>query len=993
MWLWARPGTPGSRPAVQRAAPPNEAKRAAAVSGRGGLEAVALPISAAGTLVSLSIPETVVGLLGGNSRGAPNDFLAAISLQRGGAAGRSERPTQHKSAAVTGPRAREGTAMSQVEAVYLIHHSHTDVGYTHDQPVVWDLYRRFLEQALDLAARDADGEGDHCFRWTVETTAPLLRWLETASPARRRLFVDLCRLGRIEVTAMPVNATPLYDTAELLEALEPVESLRHDLGIPVRHAMQSDVNGENWPLVDALIDAGVEGFTMAINVDHGGAPPGRPNAFLWEGPSGRRLPAWNGWSYGLAWGIGVGHDAERLTARWPRIADHLARLDAPVGAIMLQLFSGFGDNGPPIPGLSAFVRSWNAAGRAPRLVVATPADWWAAVAPHRERLPVWRGDWTDFWNFGAGSSALETAVNRASRGRLETADRAGVALQALGAPRQPERLAAAGTRARAVFALQLWDEHTWGADCSVARPDDEDTLAQWYHKAHYAYEARSLSLMLRRDAVAELARRVERAAGDGLLVFNPSPQDRTVAGAVRDPRPSAQRGGAQDPAAARHFVDRGAGAERASGAAWGYLPPTTVPGFGYTLVPSAAVRVAPAEPAVGDEATVTCGRYRLTFDRERGGVRSCFDLLLGREWVDPTAPWPLHGFVHERLTAGAAGGRSALWSWPANVSGLEVERGWHPEWPAERQGPERVLEHRVERTPVGVRVTQRLAAPGVSDLVQTVTLVDGLDEIAFTSHWHAADQAAPEATYIVFPFALPGGAVRYDVGGQAVRPESDQLPGACRDYFSVQRWVDLQGAGGGVTLACPDTPLWQFGGFSFSANRTVFALERPWLLAWVTNNYWHTNFRASQPGPVYSRFVLRPYAGAFDEAAAHRLGAEASLPPVFHHLGEDPATGDRLPRSGSLLQLPDPPVRVLSLRPDADGSVLLRLQNASDASAQARIGPGLLRIGRAATANVLGGVEAVLPLDAQGAVGLGLGPRRVAAVRLWLHPAGSQPGT
>ena len=882
--------------------------------------------------------------------------------------------------------------MPAIDTVYLIHHSHTDVGYTHDQPVVWDLYRRFLDQALDLAAAGADEVGEHCFRWTVETTAPLLRWLDSAPCPRRRLLVDLCRLGRVEVTAMPVNVTPLYDTAELLEALEPVEALRRDLGIPVRHAMNSDVNGQNWPLVDILLDAGIEAFSMAINVDHGGAPPGRPNAFLWQGPSGRCLPAWNGWSYGLAWGLGIGHDADALQARWPRIAAHLASLRSPVGAVMLQLFSGFGDNGPPIPGLSAFVRAWNAVGRAPHLVVATPADWWAVVAARREELPVWRGDWTDFWNFGVGSSALETAVNRASRARIETADAAGAALCALGAPQEPERHSPSGTRARAALHLQLWDEHTWGADCSVTRPDDEDTVGQWQHKAHYAWEARSLSLLLRRDAVAELTRRVGRDPDDALLVFNPLPQARTVAGPVADPRPAAQRGGAEDPAAARHFLDRGGGAERAGSPAWGYLPPTTVPGCGYALVKAADIRPATAQTEVGDEDTVTCGRFRLTFDRERGGIRSCYDLQLAREWVDTACPWPLHGFVHERLAPGTPGGRSALWSWPVGDSGVERERGWHPEWPAERRGPRGVRVHRVERTPLGVRVVQQVDAPGVRDLVQTVTLVEGLDEIRLESSWHSGDGIAPEAAYLAFPLALPGGRVRYDVGAQAVMPERDQIPGACRDFFTVQRWVDLEGEGGGLTLACPDTPLWQFGGFTFAANRSLFTLERPWLLAWVANNYWHTNFRASQPGPVYARFVMRPYAGPWEEAAAHRLGAEASLPPVFQHLGEPPAPGRPLPRQGSLLRLPSPPVRVLALRADADGSVLLRLQNASDASVQAVVAPALLALRRAARADALGGVEAILPLDAAGAVRLELEPRRLASLRLWLGHAGDAQG-
>ena len=41
--------------------------------------------------------------------------------------------------------------MSNINTLYFIHHSHTDIGYTHDQPIVFDLHGRFLDEALRLA--------------------------------------------------------------------------------------------------------------------------------------------------------------------------------------------------------------------------------------------------------------------------------------------------------------------------------------------------------------------------------------------------------------------------------------------------------------------------------------------------------------------------------------------------------------------------------------------------------------------------------------------------------------------------------------------------------------------------------------------------------------------------------------------------------------------------------------------------------------------------
>jgi hypothetical protein len=409
-----------------------------------------------------------------------------------------------------------------VEEILLVHHSHTDVGFTHEQPTLWDLQRRFIDDALDLAIRDADRDDPAAFRWTVETTAPLLRWLSTAPAGRVEQFCDLESAGRIEVTAMLANLTPLLGPAEAVETLRPVRHLR-EMGLDVRYAMNCDVNGHNWPLADTLLDAGVEGLSMSVNDHFGGSPFDRPHPFLWEAPSGRRLPALDGFQYAFGLRIGIGRDAEELRERWwPRLDAHLDAIDYPLPALPVQSFHPFGDNAPAFGEFPAFVEAWNerpAVGEElPRIRMATPADWWAVVEDHRDDLPVHRGDWTDYWNFGAGSSARETATNRESRRRLLTADAVEAALGALGAgtdDREPTRRGDPGTRGRAWWNLAFYDEHTWGANTAVSDPDIEDTHTQWGHKAAYAHRARSQSRMLRRDAVAELARRVPRDGADG----------------------------------------------------------------------------------------------------------------------------------------------------------------------------------------------------------------------------------------------------------------------------------------------------------------------------------------------------------------------------------------------------------------------------------------------------------------------------------------------
>ncbi len=159
--------------------------------------------------------------------------------------------------------------------------------------------------------------------------------------------------------------------------------------------------------------------------------------------------------------------------------------------------------------------------------------------------------------------------------------------------------------------------------------------------------------------------------------------------------------------------------------------------------------------------------------------------------------------------------------------------------------------------------------------------------------------------------------------------------------------------------------------------------ERAQLLGWVTNNYWMTNFQPAQPGRVHARYRLWPYAGPFDEARGHRLGAEAAHARlVVQHLGEPPAATTPWPASGRLLALPAEPILTLHVRAGAEpGTLLLRLWNASDTPQAAVIGSGLLRVQAAHQCDLFDQPQAALAVT-DGAVRCTLPPRQVCVVQL-----------
>ena len=151
--------------------------------------------------------------------------------------------------------------------------------------------------------------------------------------------------------------------------------------------------------------------------------------------------------------------------------------------------------------------------------------------------------------------------------------------------------------------------------------------------------------------------------------------------------------------------------------------------------------------------------------------------------------------------------------------------------------------------------------------------------------WTSCRSEAPEGLHFGFEFNVPNAKVRFNSPLAVVEPEMDQIPGACKNWFSVERWVDVANADYGVTWATVDAPLVEMGGLTANLLRTQpnpkaylkTIKPSPKLYSWIMNNHWHTNYKADQEGPTEFRYAIRPH-GAYDPVAAAHFGIEATEP-------------------------------------------------------------------------------------------------------------------
>ena len=133
--------------------------------------------------------------------------------------------------------------MAPIREILLLHHSHLDVGYTHSQPVVWELQREFIDQALQLLEETSGWPLPSQPSWTCEVTEPVLRWMAGASSADVERLKRFIRAGRLGISAMQYNTSTLCSAELLGRQLAPARVLRDSLGARISTVIQHDING------------------------------------------------------------------------------------------------------------------------------------------------------------------------------------------------------------------------------------------------------------------------------------------------------------------------------------------------------------------------------------------------------------------------------------------------------------------------------------------------------------------------------------------------------------------------------------------------------------------------------------------------------------------------------------------------------------------------------------------------------------------------------
>jgi alpha-mannosidase len=820
--------------------------------------------------------------------------------------------------------------------LHLLPHSHVDIGYSDPQPEVERKQWRNLRDAVDLARRTASYPPGARFKWNVEGLWSVESYLKQAPPEERDAFLAAVRGGTISLQANDTNVlTGLATPEELRRWTSGSRRLRAAYGLqPGTTAMHSDIPGLGWTSVAALTEAGVRYVSSGPNYvpglpDGGDRIGGTLKAlgdkpFWWASPSGEeRLLFWMaGRGYSWFHGLNMGRMTDRNRDDVLQYVKALADTGYPFDMVQVRYTIG-GDNGPVDQELPDAVKAWNEQFSSPRLVINTADAMFAEFEQkHGAALPVWAGDMTPYWEDGAISSAAEETLARAAARRLAQAG-------TLWVLRQPGAFPAADAD-EAWRNLIMWHEHTWGAADSISQPDRPDVVAQWVYKRAFALEASKRSLALLEGAAP--------APGSAIDVVNTLSWPRS--GLVFLTAAQSTTGDR-----VRTRDDRTVPSQRLKDgrlAVWLENVPALA---SVRLLVGAGEAVSPKTPLRVTTGALDNGRLQLQIDPHGGTIARLL-------WKGEADRRPVFGPASPRSPIGPPGRPSSTaidLTWRSGASGREVPLNAGPLFQylyVAGRDPSRATPSsggNIAASDIGPLVSVielRGQAPATSGIRRTLVVAAGSDTLEMTVEIDKIAVRDKESGHLAFPLNIPGGVVRVDLGEALVEPERNQLPGSCRDFIGAHSVVDISNADTGVSIATLDAPLLELG--AITDERQNDRGTRTWrertaagttVYAYLFNNYWHTNYKAYQQGPLTYRFVLRPHAG-FDALALRRFSDEQDNPLLVFPV--DPAAPD----VQAPFALSGDPVTLSSLRAANDGAALVaRLFNPSSKPASVTIRP------------------------------------------------------
>lgn len=803
--------------------------------------------------------------------------------------------------------------------VYLVQHSHTDIGYTRAQSEILAEHLRYIDYALDYCDQTDSYPEDAQFRWTCEASWAVREYLNNRPKEQTDRLIQRIKEGRIEVTGMFFNFSEVVDETALAIQLQALRQFK-EKGIDVKTAMQNDVNGIGWCMVDYYHNTGVKYVTMGQHGHRARIPFNKPTAFWWESPSGNKLLAYRSEHY--MHGNALSLTSGKIDVFRDNLSNYLTDLEAkayPLNRTSFQ-FSGYiTDNSPPSTKACDIVEEWNSKYEWPKLKLALASEFMVYIDKnHPEILETKREAWPDWWTDGFGTAMNETKTSRetaaemiATTGLLSMAQVAGATI--------PQSIHDDITLC--YDNLLFYTEHTFGADESISNPKSINSKNQWSQKSSYVWTAYQQANLLREKAIGLIQPYIELPEKASVTVFNTL--NRTRSGLVEafiyhDILPLDREFRITDEK--ENTVPAQIIKSRNEGSYWA-LWVEDIPAMGYTNLEISVfdepLKSSSTQRQIAE--TVENDFYKIVIDEDKNGITSIYDKALKKELIDPECSYALGTFIYEEVEH-----RGELERLTHNVR----DTAYRPIKRALTQ----VTDFHISDIEDG-KIWTSIKCNGKIDkcadargVDMEIRLYKYSKQIELLYAMTKNSNTDPNSIYVAFPFTSEdNGHLVFEAQGGIIQPGVNQLEGTASDWNTIQNFAAVKRNNSQIIFSSNDIPLVQFGDINTGHFYYKHKPKTCHIYSWVLNNYWTTNFKADQSGELEWKYQFTSTVDNSNSTAT-RFGVSRKVPLISRTNAApegDQSSHSKKQISESFLDLNSVDnLLLVSARPTEDGIIL-----------------------------------------------------------------------
>ncbi len=749
--------------------------------------------------------------------------------------------------------------------IFVVPHTHLDVGYTDFQGKVAEIQPRVLGQAADLIHEHPE------FRFSMDGSWNLQQLLDTRPKSKQDEILNLIREGKMAMPAQYCNLLTGYASLETLyRSLYESKSLARSYGLPFQYANITDVPTYSGSYPSVLASSGVKYWVAAANNDR--APIfyhehwNEKSPFWWEGPDGQKVLFWYSWAYlqvQTMFGLPPGLNAVRES-----LPTFLQAYSKPGYKLDVALIYGTQvENTDLFPTTATFATEWNKSCAYPKLNYSTFPDFFHYVDAHYgKELPTYKGDGGPYWEDGIGGDAHFAAEDRENQNRALSAEILSTVTHSV----DPDLNPPLGSLDDIWRNIILFAEHTWASYNSITQPDEEETVKQLRVKDNRADRASLEIEDLMNRSLSQLADQIHIPANT-LVVFNSLNWRRDAVvetDLFENPKlidlSTKQEIPLQVLYEKEHFLHVRFLAK-------------DLPAVGYKCFSIVYGKEPVAKPRTSNDATVENQFYRIEIDEASGALRSVYDKQLRRELANPKSPYKFGQYLY---VTGGDGNTRIINPYPAfPPADLTIHGSSH--------GKLLGVEHLAWGDSI------RLSSSDVKtpEIETEILLFNDQKKIEFRYRLRKDYTTAKEAVYFAFPVAVSNPSFAFASQQGWVDPEHDMFKGGSTEWFSIHQWMAVHDADVAVGVVPLDASLASFGDINRGEWPAEFHPRSGTMFSYAMNNYWDTNYRAGQSGEYTFRYTMTS-GPRLDGRALTQLGSESMRPVELDYVVSQDKVGD-----------------------------------------------------------------------------------------------------